>query len=63
MQLGLLMPPHGMLLMTMRGVAPASVTMADIFMAVVPYVVMSLLLLAAVFWWPSIATWLPKVMV
>ncbi|MDF2466913.1 MAG: transporter large permease, partial [Ramlibacter sp.] len=60
MQLGLLLPPHGLLLMTMRGVAPPSVTMGHIFAAVVPYVVMSLLLLAAVFWFPPIATWLPK---
>lgn len=59
MQLGLLLPPHGLLLMTMRGVAPPSVTMADIFVAVVPYVAMSLVLLAAVFWLPAIATWLP----
>jgi len=60
MQLGLLLPPHGLLLMTMRGVAPPSVTMAHIFAAVVPYVLMSLLLLAAVYWFPPIATWLPK---
>jgi len=60
MQLGLLLPPHGLLLMTMRGVAPASVTMGHIFMAVVPYVVMSMLLLLAVFFMPSIATWLPQ---
>jgi len=60
MQLGLLLPPHGLLLMTMRGVAPPSVTMGHIFVAVVPYVAMSLLLLAAVFWLPAIATWLPK---
>ena len=59
MQLGLLLPPHGLLLMTMRGVAPPTVTMAHIFVAVVPYVVMSLILLAAVFWMPAIATWLP----
>ena len=59
MQLGLLLPPHGLLLMTMRGVAPPPITMAHIFMAVVPYVVMSLILLAAVFWMPAIATWLP----
>ena len=59
MQLGLLLPPHGLLLMTMRGVAPPSVSMAQIFMAVGPYVVMSLILLAAVFWLPAIATWLP----
>jgi tripartite ATP-independent transporter DctM subunit len=62
MQLGLLLPPHGLLLMTMRGVAPPAVTMAHIFRAVVPYVVMSLLLLAAVFWLPPIATWLPAVL-
>jgi TRAP-type C4-dicarboxylate transport system permease large subunit len=59
MQLGLLLPPHGLLLMTMRGVAPPSVTMTHIFLAVTPYVVMSLLLLAAVFMVPGIATWLP----
>jgi tripartite ATP-independent transporter DctM subunit len=59
MQLGLLLPPHGLLLMTMRGVAPPEVTMAHIFRAVVPYLAMSLLLLAAVFWFRPIATWLP----
>lgn len=59
MQLGLLLPPHGLLLMTMRGVAPPEVTMAHIFVAVIPYVVMSLLLLTAVFFLPGIATWLP----
>ncbi|MBK6630550.1 MAG: TRAP transporter large permease subunit [Betaproteobacteria bacterium] len=60
MQLGLLLPPHGLLLMTMRGVAPPSVTMGQIFVSVIPYVTMSLILLAAVFWIPDIATWLPK---
>lgn len=34
MQLGLLLPPHGMLLMTMKGVAPAQVTMGHTFRAV-----------------------------
>src|SRR5262249_60826707 len=60
MQRGLLLPPQGLLLMTMRGVAPPQVTTGQIFIAVVPYVAMSLLLLAAVFWMPLIATWLPK---
>ena len=59
MQLGLLLPPHGLLLMTMRGVAPPEVTMAHIFKAVVPYVVMSLVLLALLLIFPAIATWLP----
>jgi tripartite ATP-independent transporter DctM subunit len=60
MQLGLLLPPHGLLLMTMRGVAPPEVTMAHIFQAVVPYVIMSLLLLALLLLFPVIATWLPN---
>ena len=60
MQLGLLLPPHGLLLMTMKGVAPPEVTMLHIFRAVVPYVLMSILLLALVFWFPVVATWLPQ---
>ena len=60
MQLGLLLPPHGLLLMTMRGVAPPEVTMGHIFQAVVPYVIMSLLLLALLLLVPTIATWLPN---
>ncbi len=59
MQLGLLLPPHGLLLMTMKGVAPPQVTMLHIFRAVTPYIVMSLLLLVAIFVFPWIATWLP----
>jgi TRAP-type mannitol/chloroaromatic compound transport system permease large subunit len=59
MQLGLLLPPHGLLLMTMKGVAPREVTMLHIFQAVVPYVLMSIILLALVFFVPAVATWLP----
>jgi tripartite ATP-independent transporter DctM subunit len=59
MQLGLLLPPHGLLLMTMRGVAPRQVGMADIFGAVVPYIVLSLVLLVTIIVFPAIATWLP----
>jgi tripartite ATP-independent transporter DctM subunit len=63
MQLGLLLPPHGLLLMTMRGVAPPEVTMADIFRAVVPYIVISVVLLVLLLLVPEIATWLPRVLV
>ena len=59
MQLGLLLPPHGMLLMTMRGVAPPEVGTGQIFRAVTPYVLMTILLLVAVFFVPGIASWLP----
>jgi tripartite ATP-independent transporter DctM subunit len=62
MQLGLLLPPHGLLLMTMKGVAPPEVTMAHIFQAVVPYITMSLLLLLIIISFPAIATWLPNIL-
>jgi tripartite ATP-independent transporter DctM subunit len=62
MQLGLLLPPHGLLLMTMKGVAPREVTMAHIFRAVVPYVAMSLALLVIIIAFPAIATWLPALL-
>jgi tripartite ATP-independent transporter DctM subunit len=62
MQLGLLLPPHGLLLMTMRGVTPPQVTMMHIFVAVIPYVAMSILVLTLVFFVPAVALWLPKVL-
>ncbi|MBM3355008.1 MAG: TRAP transporter large permease, partial [Betaproteobacteria bacterium] len=60
MQLGLLMPPHGLLLMTMKGVAPPQVTMMHIFRAVTPFLLISLAVLVLVFFAPPVATWLPN---
>ncbi|MGB5081330.1 MAG: TRAP transporter large permease subunit [Burkholderiales bacterium] len=60
MQLGLLMPPHGLLLMTMKGVAPPQVTMVHIYRAVTPFVLISFLVLALVFVAPGVAVWLPN---
>ena len=62
MQLGLLLPPHGLLLMTMRGVAPPQVSTLHILTSVLPYLAMSLVLLLAIFWLPGIATWLPSLL-
>jgi tripartite ATP-independent transporter DctM subunit len=62
MQLGLLLPPHGLLLMTMRGVAPPQVTTAHIFHAVVPFIALSLVLLVIIILFPAVATWLPALL-
>src|SRR5882762_2492019 len=59
MQLGLLTPPFGLLLFTMKGVAPPSITMQQIYAAAVPYIVFGLIVLVAIFFFPPIATWLP----
>jgi tripartite ATP-independent transporter DctM subunit len=60
MQLGLLTPPFGLLLFTMKGVAPPAIRMNQIYRAALPFVAMSLLLLIAIFFVPAIATWLPR---
>jgi tripartite ATP-independent transporter DctM subunit len=62
MQLGLLTPPFGMLLFTMRGVAPASIPTREIFAAVTPYVVMGVLMVALVLLFPGLATGLPALL-
>jgi tripartite ATP-independent transporter DctM subunit len=62
MQLGLLTPPFGLLLFTMKGVAPPSITMQQIYMASMPYIAMSLLILVLIFLFPAIATWLPALL-
>src|SRR5215207_9140453 len=62
MQLGLLTPPFGLLLFTMKGVAPPGITMQQIYAASVPYIVFGLLVLVAIFLFPPLATWLPGVL-
>ena len=63
MQLGLLTPPFGMLLFTMKSVAPKEIRMNQIFRAVTPYVIMGILMLVLVAAFPPLATWLPKLLI
>ena len=63
MQLGLLTPPFGMLLFTMKSVAPREIEMHQVWRAVTPYAVMGLVALGAVLLFPPLATWLPKVLI
>jgi TRAP-type C4-dicarboxylate transport system permease large subunit len=60
MQLGLLTPPFGLLLFTMKGVAPREITMNQIYRASAPYVVFGVLVLALIVLFPPLATWLPR---
>ena len=62
MQLGLLTPPFGLLLFTMKGVAPPEITMNDVFAAAMPYVWFGLAVLILVFSCPPLATWLPRLL-
>ena len=62
MQLGLLTPPFGMLLFTMRGVAPKEIPTREIFAAVTPYVLMGVLMIGLVLAVPGLATGLPALL-
>jgi tripartite ATP-independent transporter DctM subunit len=62
MQLGLLTPPFGLLLFTMKGVAPPEITMQQIYAAALPYVWFGVLVLVLILLFPAVATWLPALM-
>lgn len=62
MQLGLMTPPFGLLLFTMKSVVPGHIDIRDVFSAAYPFVFISLLMLVAVFFFSPIATWLPALM-
>jgi tripartite ATP-independent transporter DctM subunit len=53
-------PPFGLLLFVMKGVAPADTTMRDIYLAAIPFILCSLLLVALLIIFPPLALWLPS---
>ena len=62
MQLGLLTPPFGLLLFTMKSVAPRDITMGQVLPSGAPYVLFGLLMLVVVMLVPPLATWLPRLL-
>ncbi len=60
LQTSFLTPPFGWALFFLRGVAPPSITTRHIYTGVVPFVAMQILGIVLVFFFPAIATWLPK---
>jgi tripartite ATP-independent transporter DctM subunit len=59
LQTSFLTPPFGFALFYLRGVAPDSVPTSAIYRGVVPFILIQLLVLAALWLWPALATWLP----
>jgi tripartite ATP-independent transporter DctM subunit len=59
LQTSFLTPPFGFALFYLRGVAPPSIKTAQFYKGVIPFIGMQLLLLALLFIWPEIATFLP----
>ncbi|MGQ9424761.1 TRAP transporter large permease [Gilvimarinus sp. F26214L] len=59
LQTSFLTPPFGFALFYLRGVAPPEVPTWAIYRGAVPFIMIQLLLLAALALWPELATWLP----
>ncbi|GLS82767.1 TRAP transporter large permease [Paraferrimonas haliotis] len=60
LQTSFLTPPFGFALFYLRGVAPAQLTSSSLYWGVMPFIGIQLLLIVLMAIWPSIATWLPK---
>lgn len=59
LQTSFLTPPFGFALFYLRGVAPEHVATTQIYKGVVPFILIQLLMLGILAFWPALATWLP----
>ncbi|NOQ69181.1 MAG: TRAP transporter large permease subunit [Gammaproteobacteria bacterium] len=59
LQTSFLTPPFGFALFYLRGVAPAEIKTTQIYQGVMPFIVIQLITMAMIAYWPVLATWLP----
>ncbi len=59
MEISLLTPPFGLLLYVMKGVAPFAVTLGQVVISALPFILIKLLILALLILIPDVARWLP----
>ena len=59
LQTSFLTPPFGFALFYLRGVAPDNIPSMQIYKGVIPFIIIQLLMLVLLAFWPQLATWLP----
>jgi len=59
LQTSFLTPPFGFALFYLRGIAPDTIKTTDIYKGVMPFIIIQLIALALIAYWPGLATWLP----
>ncbi|MCW8922654.1 MAG: TRAP transporter large permease subunit [Gammaproteobacteria bacterium] len=62
LQTSFLTPPFGFALFYLRGVAPVEIRTTQIYKGVMPFIVIQLVALGLIAYWPGIAVWLPGVL-
>lgn len=60
LQTSFLTPPFGFALFYLRGVAPKEIPTSAIYRGVVPFIAIQITMMAALVFWPELATWLPN---
>jgi tripartite ATP-independent transporter DctM subunit len=60
LQTSFLTPPFGWALFFLRGVAPPEITTRHIYAGVIPFILLQVVAVTLVFFFPQIALWLPK---
>ena len=60
LQTSFLTPPFGFALFYLRGVAPKEIPTSAIYRGVVPFIAIQIVMMAALVFWPELATWLPN---
>jgi TRAP-type mannitol/chloroaromatic compound transport system permease large subunit len=61
LQTSFMTPPFGFSLFYLNSVTPAEVTTGHIYRGIIPFVALQVIALMIVIFYPSLATWLPKV--
>ena len=61
LQTSFITPPVGFALFYMKGVAPKNVTTGTIYKGIIPFMIIQLIAVGVIFFFPSLATWLPAV--
>jgi tripartite ATP-independent transporter DctM subunit len=59
LQTSFLTPPFGFALFYLRGVAPESIKTTHIYKGVIPFIIIQILAMGMIAYWPQLATWLP----
>ena len=59
LQTSFLTPPMGLALFYIKGVAPTTISMNQIYRGIIPFVILQMLCVTLVMIWPQIAMWLP----
>jgi tripartite ATP-independent transporter DctM subunit len=60
LQTSFLTPPVGFALFYLKGVAPAEIKLSHIYRGVLPFILIQLLVLGLIFFYPEIVLWLPS---